>query len=147
MRRQQLNSEGIEMIAVNDEVYYAKVLERHPHYAVSTCGNVISLRRGIVLKPRKTKSGYLTLSIHNEQPYVHRLVAEAFLDSSEGREHINHINGVKTDNSVTNLERVSPKENNHWNKTLKECEAERAKSRAERFRKLMAQCKQFYFVE
>lgn len=42
--------------------------------------------------------------------FVHRLVAEAFLGSPEGR-NVNHINGIKTDCRLSNLEYVTQSEN------------------------------------
>jgi hypothetical protein len=43
--------------------------------------------------------------------YVHRLVAEAFLPNPEGLPEVNHINGVRHDNRVANLEWVSHADN------------------------------------
>lgn len=50
---------------------------------------------------------------------VHRLVAKTFLESDDLRPHINHKNGIKTDNRVDNLEWVTRSENEiHKNRVL-----------------------------
>lgn len=64
-------------------------------------------------------NGYLKVAMHNQDTkktknmYIHRLVAELFLDTPRGFEHtqVNHKDGDKTNNHFDNLEWVSPKEN------------------------------------
>jgi len=63
-------------------------------------------RKERVLKPKVTKDGYLSVM---GGKLVHRLVAEAFMGPSKLR--IDHINGIKSDNRVENLEYVTDREN------------------------------------
>lgn len=87
-------------------------------YQVNDNGDVISFQPGkppVLKKIRIDRGGYATvrLSVNGKQKtcFVHRLVAEAFLDNELGKYEVNHINGIKTDNRVNNLEWVTHAEN------------------------------------
>ena len=58
--------------------------------------------------PRIDKSGYCNLG---KGITVHRLVAEFFIPNSDLKSQVNHINGIKTDNRIENLEWVTRSEN------------------------------------
>ena len=87
-------------------------------YLISNLGNVKSLKynKERILKSSCNKSGYLGLNLYkNNKPKakeIHRLLMEVFKSDSyiEGYE-VNHINGIKTDNKLENLEWVSHKYN------------------------------------
>lgn len=81
-------------------------------YAVDSNGNVYSLvtnasRRKRILKPYY-KNGYLAVHLYKDGKckhfYIHRLVAEAFLENKSDYKEVNHIDCNKTNNSVGNLE-------------------------------------------
>lgn len=78
-------------------------------YQVSTLGRIRSLKKGKIklLKPYINNMGYAVLSLyanHKQKTYhVHKLVAETFLVKVDGKNYIDHINGIKTDNRIDNL--------------------------------------------
>lgn len=98
--------------------------EYEERYQVSNLGGIRSLDRmkrhntsksgyikveGKVLKPYPTKKGYLhvdmsTLDGKRKSELVHRLVAKEFIPNPKNYPQVNHINGLKDDNRVENLE-------------------------------------------
>jgi len=86
------------------------------YYQVSDLGNVRSLRYGKPLKPIRKAKGYLgvglTVKKQVKQFLVHRLVLLTFIGPSPLI--VNHIDGDKTNNHLSNLEYVTYQENtNH----------------------------------
>jgi hypothetical protein len=67
------------------------------------------------LKQRTQNSGYLVCDLYKDKKKktftVHRLVAIAFLEKIDNKNNVNHINSIKTDNNLKNLEWVSHSEN------------------------------------
>jgi hypothetical protein len=116
------------------------------HYEISNLGNVRSIERMVshfrgglklnaskVLKAGKSKNGYLTVSFcvdgEKSNHTVHRLVARAFIENESNKPQVNHKDGNKHNNVVSNLEWVTVSENGihayqvlgvqTWNKGLK----------------------------
>lgn len=86
------------------EVSDAGSVRSLPHTLTKSNGTLHKVR-GTVLSPSLSKGGYLRVLIGRKSRRVHQLVAEAFLPPRpRGHTDINHLNGVKVDNRVENLE-------------------------------------------
>ena len=78
-------------------------------YQVSNLGNVLSVRRGIILKHKLDKDGYKEYSLVNKfgkrkSERGHRIVALMFCEKPIGYNVVNHKNMIKGDNNCDNLE-------------------------------------------
>lgn len=86
-------------------------------YLVSSRGRIFSTRSGRCLKLKVNVShGYVEVELNVEgTPHyfrVHRLVALAFIPNPDNLPLVNHKDGVKAHNAVSNLEWISHSDNN-----------------------------------
>lgn len=95
-------------------------INEFPNYGVDEKGNIYTLKRWHrqntqILKPRPNNRGYLIVHLYNKygmsDKLVHRIVAETFIPNPENKKEVNHIDGNKENNMVSNLEWVTHKEN------------------------------------
>ena len=122
-------------------------------YQVSNLGRVKSLKRfrkgkngslvtvkERILKPLITRNGYYQVWLHKQSTrknyYIHRLVFEAFNGSIPENMQVNHINEIKIDNRLENLNLMTPKENSNWGTRNERC-AEELKNRKDQSKSVL----------
>ena len=102
-----------------------KHLEESNNYKVSDCGRIFSEKRrgskGGELSQFIVK-GYSRVSIwvdgKMKVKQVHRAVAETYIDNTLNKPQVNHIDGDKLNNNVSNLEWCTAKENSQHSHDL-----------------------------
>ena len=94
-----------------------KTIEGYLNYQVNSDGRVQSLkfRKIRILKPGRSSTGYFHVVLcrngKSKICSVHRLVMKAFVGPCPDGMEVNHKNGIKSDNSFSNLEYITKSEN------------------------------------
>ena len=96
-----------------------RTIKGFERYSVSKDGTVMNNMSGVVLSQREATNGYMRVNLRKgDEPYekpktlaIHRLVAEAFIPVVPGKNYVNHIDGNKHNNDVSNLEWCTASEN------------------------------------
>lgn len=100
-------------------------VKSNPNYQVNNLGQVrrkcctkkgkdgkTYRRKPMMLRPYLNTTGYFAIDIAKRHHLIHRLIAEHFIPNPLHKKTVNHINGIKTDNRVENLEWNTQSENN-----------------------------------
>jgi hypothetical protein len=109
---------------------WKKLQSPFERYSVSNIGEVRNDRTGYIFRKNSNLScGYSRVRLidssgKDKYVVVHKLVAETFIPNLENKKEINHINRIRDDNRVENLEWSTRKEN--CNKKSQSCNKSRA---------------------
>ena len=92
-----------------------RIIENYPNYTISDKGEIVNTNTNKELKGYIRKDGYVIISLSKGgkkyKCYLHRLVAETFIPNPDNLPQVNHKDEDKTNNCVSNLEWITPKDN------------------------------------
>lgn len=93
-----------------------KIIKRFSRYKVSNFGDIYDLKQLKIINQHLNKDGYKCITLRGDDNIrksfkVHRLVCSAFIKNVDCKSTVNHVDGVKCNNSINNLEWNTRSEN------------------------------------
>lgn len=100
-----------------------KIIARNGNYSINENGEVRNNKTGKIKTPFLNKAnGYLTVDLYidgrSEKVPIHRLLAETFIDNPERKPCVDHKDGNRTNNKISNLRWATYSENNSRFRTV-----------------------------
>lgn len=83
-----------------------KIIDGFENYSIDENGTVTNIKTGKILKPWKSKKGYLYISLSKGRTFhkrLHRLLAQNFIPNPDNLPLVRHLNDIKIDNRIENL--------------------------------------------
>jgi hypothetical protein len=107
------------IIFLNEEFHPINT-DEFPDYYISCLGDILSTKKGKMrlLNPYLNNDGYYHIGLNNKNgkqcnPKFHRLLAKVFIDNPENKPIVDHIDGCRTNNTLSNLRWCTWQENTH----------------------------------
>jgi len=92
-----------------------KEIENFPNYEITIKGVITNKTTGYIKLAWLCKNGYCYVDLqhkgYKKKIPLHRLIATHFIDNIDNKRTVNHIDGNKQNNSISNLEWATDSEN------------------------------------
>ena len=92
---------------INDDDELFKRIDGYDNYFISNQGNVKNNKTNKIMKLDKNTKGYCRVTLSkrgkSKKHSIHRLVALAFLENTDNKPIVDHIDGDPTNNNINNL--------------------------------------------
>jgi len=107
----------IEQIDLENEEWREIIINNNnvEGYFVSSLGRFKNKKSVIMKNYKPHPKGYIYVRVNIQKYGLHQLIAETFIPNLENKPFVNHIDGNKTNNAVSNLEWATCSENNLHN--------------------------------
>ena len=119
-------------------------------YSISSYGRIKSIKRNKIKHQHLNADGYLIVTLCRNGKYIykatHRIVAEAFIPHTDKQTEVDHIDGDRTNNIVSNLRWVTHKQNMNNPRTTINLKNRKGPMKG-RFGKLHPKSKQIYSLD
>jgi hypothetical protein len=99
----------MDRVGIINEIW--RSISGFPDYQVSNIGRVRAATTGKIIKGSLGREGYVVVALHNDckwaNMYIHRLVAQEFLQNHDSKPYVAHVDHDRANNCFTNLRWVS----------------------------------------